>query len=170
MINDPDLPTNKYDPTYIREQYSASGEEVPAETSVPWKLDPFRYKFEGTHNYNLFAKLYEKEKVRELDMSDLVTRNDEDLFYLTEGFENLAISQKRFYRMNVFCFLGSLGVLEAIHMRDAIGWDVKNNSVGQNEWLLLGYTMVVFWGLSLFSHALATRGNQFLEFVWRFQV
>jgi len=72
--------------------------------------------------------------------------------------------------MNVFNFLGSLGVLEVIHRRDAIGWSVKNNSVGQNEWLILGYSMVVFWGLSLFSHLFASRGNEFLEFVWRFQV
>ena len=132
---------------------------MPSEQSEPWKIDPFRYQFEGEHKYNLFAKLYEKEKVRELDFTDLVTTNDENRMYLGEGYEQLAISQRRFNRMNVFCFLGSLGVLEAIHMRDAIGWDVKNNSVGQNEWLLLGFTMVVFWGFSLFSHTLATRGN-----------
>jgi len=77
VINDPRLPSiNKFAEQDFETQSESTG-----------KIDPLSYKFEGKHKYNSFAKQYEQEAVRLLDMTDLVTEHEENLMYLSpEGY------------------------------------------------------------------------------------
>lgn len=112
---------------------------------------------DGEKKYDWAREMYEDTdgNMHEWDLRNL----DEETKSLMEDYDRLKKVNTRF---GIICVAGSGAALVAItymHEMDKIGFDFEGNTVGQNEWILAGFSAYYFWSMTSASHALSLKFN-----------